>query len=99
MASDPRFWSDDRFHANSEGHRRIFEALADALELPGADGRWAEPLPPQRPRSLLEKARDEWSWQRRHFLPWIARHARGRSSGDGREPKQPELARFPVGQG
>lgn len=96
MASDPRLWSDDRFHANSEGHRRIFEALAHALELPGADGRWAEPLPPQPRRTWREKARDEWAWQREHFLPWVARHARGRSSGDGREPKRPELARFPA---
>jgi lysophospholipase L1-like esterase len=33
--SDPRLWSEDRFHVNAEGHARIAAALAQALGLPG----------------------------------------------------------------
>jgi hypothetical protein len=30
-------------------------------------------------------------WVRRHFGPWLVRRARGRSSGDGRLAKAPQL--------
>jgi len=92
VASDPRLWSDDRLHANAEGHTRIADALAHTLALAGTDASWMAPLPerPERPRhSTLG---DELAWTRRHLLPWLVRHARGRSSGDGRLPKRPELA-------
>jgi lysophospholipase L1-like esterase len=91
VASDPRVWSDDRLHANSAGHARIADALAYHLGIPGADASWTEPLP-QRPRSTaLELVRAELAWGRRHLLPWIGRHLRGISSGDGRQAKRPEL--------
>jgi hypothetical protein len=35
---------------------------------------------------------DDLVWAREHFLPWVGRHLRGRSSGDGLEPKRPDLA-------
>jgi lysophospholipase L1-like esterase len=91
VASDPRVWSDDRLHANSIGHARIAEALAHSLGLPGTDASWSEPLP-DRPRpTALELVRAELAWGRRHLLPWVWRHLRGRSSGDGIRPKRPEL--------
>jgi hypothetical protein len=31
-------------------------------------------------------------WAQRYFTPWIVRRLRGRSSGDGRTAKRPELA-------
>lgn len=94
IASDPRLWSDDRLHANSEGHARIAEALAWHLELPGATKAWAESLPDM-PRSAFGASiRAELAWIRRHLLPWLWRHAHGRSSGDGVRPKRPELTRF-----
>ena len=34
----------------------------------------------------------ELSWGRRFLVPWIWRHLRGRSSGDGISAKRPELA-------
>lgn len=94
VASDPRLWSEDRLHANSAGHARIAQALAQAAELPGADGSWAEPLPPAPPRSRAARLADDFSWGRAYLLPWIWRHLRGRSSGDGRSAKRPELAPF-----
>jgi hypothetical protein len=35
--------------------------------------------------------RAELAWGRDHLLPWVWRHLRGRSSGDGRTAKLPEL--------
>lgn len=92
VASDPRLWSEDRLHANSEGHARIAAALAHALGLPGADPGWAEPLPPMPPPRLRQKAAAEIAWARKFLLPWIWRHLRGRSTGDGILPKRPALA-------
>lgn len=91
VTSDPRFWSEDRLHANDCGHARIAAALADALRLPGSDASWTEPLPAAGIRRRGDVLGAELAWSRRHLLPWVARRLRGRSSGDGREPKRPEL--------
>lgn len=91
VASDPRLWSPDRLHANAAGHARIAAALAQALALPGADDAWKLPLPPAAPRSGLRRLRDELVWGRVYLLPWVLRHLLGRSSGDRREAKRPEL--------
>ena len=90
--TDPRFWSGDRLHANSEGHTRIAAALAQALELPGIDPGWATPLPYQAPPNALQRVAGEMRWIAEHFIPWAWRHARGISSGDGITPKRPTLA-------
>jgi len=94
VACDPRLWSDDRLHANSVGHARIAEALAYHIGMPGVTSAWADPLPDVPPRSSLDVVKAELSWVRIHLLPWIWRHARGRSSGDGISPKFPQLTRF-----
>jgi lysophospholipase L1-like esterase len=91
VASDPRLWSDDRLHANSAGHERIAAALAWHLGLPGSDRSWEEPLPASPPRGVGGVVRAESAWMRQHLLPWIWRHARGRSSGDGVSAKLPQL--------
>jgi lysophospholipase L1-like esterase len=91
VASDPRLWSADRLHANAAGHARIAAALAFRLDLPGADAAWADPLPERPQPSLTQVARREIAWGRRHLLPWAWRHLRGRSSGDGRQAKRPQL--------
>ena len=45
VVSDSRFWCEDRLHANTEGHRRIALAFAEALGVPVEGPRWNEPLP------------------------------------------------------
>jgi lysophospholipase L1-like esterase len=91
VSTDPRLWSEDRLHANSLGHERIAEALAWHLGMPGSDRAWSEALP-DRPRlTVTDRIRTEAAWGRRHLLPWLGRHATGRSSGDGREAKRPEM--------
>lgn len=92
---DPRLWSGDRFHANSAGHARIAAALARALGLPGTDNVWAVPLPPLPARGIGSRIRDEVRWWRGHLVPWVARHLRGRSSGDGVRAKRPTLEWVP----
>jgi len=91
VAADPRLWSADRFHANAAGHARIAAALAHALGLPGADGSWMDPLPPLPPPGAAARVAAELAWVRRFLLPWLWRHLRGRSSGDGRACKRPQL--------
>jgi len=91
VASDPRLWSQDRLHANALGHQRIADALAHAIALPGSSADWKTPLPEPEARGLASALREELTWTRRYLLPWLVRHARRRSSGDGRVPKRPEL--------
>ena len=92
VGSDPRLWSADRLHANSAGHERIAAALAWALNLPDTDETWSHPLPTAWSRSLGASILAEVRWQRDYFVPWVWRHLRGRSSGDGRVPKRPTLS-------
>jgi lysophospholipase L1-like esterase len=89
---DPRLWSVDRLHASALGHERIAAATCEALGLPGADRAWAEPLPAIARRRRHAVVAAELVWAQRHLTPWLVRRARGRSSGDGRFPKAPELA-------
>ncbi len=92
VASDPRLWSPDRLHANAAGHARIAAALAHALGMPGADDAWRLPLPPAAPRGVARRLRDELVWGKDYLVPWLVRHSLGRSSGDRRQPKRPDLA-------
>jgi lysophospholipase L1-like esterase len=91
VAADPRLWSDDRLHANSIGHARVADALAHRLGLPDTDETWADPLPDPPAARFGDGVRAELAWARKHFLPWIWRHLQGKSSGDGRGPKRPQL--------
>jgi lysophospholipase L1-like esterase len=91
VASDSRLWSDDRLHANTAGHARIANALADHLGLAGADRSWSEPLPDAPTPRWTDQLRAEAAWTRRHLLPWLWRHSRGLASGDGITPKHPGL--------
>ena len=50
---------------------RIAAALAEALELPGADSTWRTPLPPLPPPSPLAVVWRETVWTVRHLLPWM----------------------------
>lgn len=94
VGSDPRLWSEDRLHANALGHERIARGLAARVGLPGFDESWAAPLEALPSATLLDRARAEWRWGREYLLPWVARHALGRSSGDGRVAKRPQLTEF-----
>lgn len=89
---DPRLWSVDRLHASTLGHERIAAGFCSLLTLEHPGPHWASPLPdaPRRRAHALVAA--ELMWAQRYFTPWIIRRLRGRSSGDGRLPKRPELS-------
>ncbi|MFJ6793448.1 SGNH/GDSL hydrolase family protein [Streptomyces sp. NPDC091268] len=95
VATDPRLWNADRLHAGPLGHARIAAACAEALRLPGSDASWALPLPPRPAPTVARAAVAEVRWAAGFLGPWLGRRLRGRSSGDGRGAKRPEL--LPVG--
>jgi lysophospholipase L1-like esterase len=90
---DPRFIHEDRLHLNSEGHRRVAQAVLSRLELPH-DGDWRMKLPPAEPISPLEKLQIDLNWFWKYAIPWLGRRIRRRSSGDGRSAKYPIPAPF-----
>ncbi|MFJ3818864.1 SGNH/GDSL hydrolase family protein [Streptomyces sp. NPDC090056] len=96
VVTDPRLWSPDRLHAGPLGHARIAAAVAQSLGLPGADDSWTRPLPPP-DVPLPVGLGAELRWVGAFLGPWLGRRLRGRSSGDGRAAKRPEL--LPVVRG
>lgn len=88
--SDPRMWAEDRLHLTAEGHRRVAEAVWQRLGHP-AEADWCAPLPPAPAPAWLTRRRADAAFAREYLLPWIGRRLTGRSSGDGRPPKRPEL--------
>ena len=94
---DARLFHPDRLHANAAGHERIELAASEALGLPGASDAWRVPLPPAPRVSRVRRLGDDARWARAHLAPWIGRRLRGVSSGDGVQPKRPEL--LPVESG
>ena len=91
---DPRLWAEDRLHLSPEGHRRVAEAVLQAIGFPPAFD-WRAPLPPVAAPGRLRRLAGDVRWLGRHVGPWIMRRIRGRSSGDGRSPKRPELTGYP----
>lgn len=87
---DVRAWADDRLHLSPLGHERLALAAASSLGLVEAED-WASPPEGVPPRRTI---RTDAVWVNRHVTPWLGRRLTGRSSGDGRAPKRPEMERF-----
>ncbi|PWI42694.1 SGNH/GDSL hydrolase family protein [Streptomyces sp. ICBB 8177] len=90
VLGDPRMWAADRLHLNAEGHLRVAEAVGQAIGLP-EQADWRAPLPPFVPPGWVARRGADLRFTREHLLPWIGRRLTGRSSGDGRPAKRPEL--------
>lgn len=91
ITTDARLWSADRLHANPVGHERIAAAMAQTLGLPGSNASWSDPLPPLAKPAAMSFAATELRWLATFLGPWVGRRIRGKSSGDGRLAKRPEL--------
>jgi lysophospholipase L1-like esterase len=88
---DPDTWSADRVHGSSKGHMLFAAAAAEALGLPSSNHDWARAGGDVTQPSFRERAYSQLLWTQNMMAPWIWRHLRGRSSGDGRSPKRPRL--------
>jgi hypothetical protein len=85
----------DRLHLNSLGHTRMAATIAGALGLPPVVGDpgvgEGSELPPPPVLTRREALTRDVTWLGEYFAPWLWRHVRGRSSGDGLLAKRPEL--------
>ncbi|MEU6740474.1 SGNH/GDSL hydrolase family protein [Streptosporangium sandarakinum] len=90
---DWRAWSEDRLHMNEEGHRMVAAKVCEVLGI-DADDDWRKTWPPLGPVDPAAKRREDIQWLREHFGPWVVRRIRRRSSGDGLDPKRPDLELF-----
>ena len=90
--TQPDVWSGDRVHGSTKGHLLFAAAAAEALDLPGSSHDWAEASRTATKPTLRSRAYSQVLWTKNMLAPWIWDHARGISSGDGREPKRPEMA-------
>jgi lysophospholipase L1-like esterase len=92
---DPEIWSPDRIHGSTKGHILFAAAAAEALALPGSNHDWAQASGAVQP-SLRSLAHSQALWTQNMLMPWLWRHVRGKSEGDGRSPKRPRLTSVPV---
>jgi phosphatidylinositol alpha 1,6-mannosyltransferase len=84
-------WADDKVHLRSRGHRFLAYRAADALGVAHAEALGGLD-------AALHADEDpavSGSWLRRHALPWVWRRVRGRTAGDGLEPKHAEYVVVP----
>ncbi|MFF7260648.1 SGNH/GDSL hydrolase family protein [Streptomyces sp. NPDC008159] len=86
--SDPRMWDVDRLHLTAEGHRRVAEAVWQALGHPAEDAEWRTPMAVTAPPAWVARQMAHARFARQYLLPWIGRRLTGRSSGDGRTGSQ-----------
>ena len=88
-ASHPALWHSDRLHGNSEGHRRVAAALAEAVGYEVADWRAEPPAAPE--SGLVRVALGEAAWAGSHLVPWAWERVRGQSSVGDVTCKRPNL--------
>lgn len=85
----------DRLHLSSEGHRRVAAAVLAELGYPH-DPDWLDPFPKVQPIPVPLKFLGDALWTVGYVGPWLIRRATGKSSGDGRTAKYPELIQWPI---
>lgn len=89
--ADPRMWDVDRLHLTAEGHRRVAEAVWQTLGYTPGDTEWRTPMAATVPPGWAARRAADARFAKQYLLPWIGRRLTGRSSGDGRPAKRPEL--------
>jgi lysophospholipase L1-like esterase len=89
--TEPDVWSADRVHGSTKGHMLFAAAAAEALELPESNHDWAHAGAGAAQSTIRSRLHSQVLWTRNMLAPWLWHHARGVSSGDGREPKRPTL--------
>lgn len=91
VLTDLRSWTPDRLHASPLGHSCFAAGAAQALGLPGSSDAWRTCLGAAHQRHPIARRAGDARWAVQYFAPWMLRRLRGRSLGDGRQPKRPDL--------
>jgi lysophospholipase L1-like esterase len=97
--TEPDTWSADRVHGSPKGHALFAAAAAEALGLPGSNHDWAHGNHGSHGAagpSIRSRAYSQVLWTQNMLMPWVWRHVRGRSAGDGRTPRRPRLEALPA---
>jgi hypothetical protein len=89
--TQPDTWAPDRVHGSPKGHMLFAAAAAEALGLPGGSHDWAHADPSAAQPSIRSRMYSQVLWTQNMLMPWLWRHVRGRSDGDGKGPRRPEL--------
>ena len=89
-----RMWAPDRLHLSTAGHALVAAEVLTTLGLPTAFGDLEPGAGPTASPTRVEEAVEQARWLVADVLPWAYRGARGRSSGDGRDPKLPDYVRL-----
>ena len=92
---DDRLWAEDRLHLSPRGHELASASAREALGID--DDAWRTPLVPPERNGRLATGTGHARWVGAHAGPWLARRARGTSSGDGVTPKHPTWVRVSGG--
>ena len=87
---DSTYWSEDGLHLDSAGHLRITANVLGVLGVDYPEG-WEDPRSPA-PDPKNYRTPEYFA---KYIAPWVGRRLTGRSSGDGRTAKRPELSAFP----
>lgn len=94
--ADPDHWCDDRLHLNSAGHQVMADGMFSLIE-PLPEGQsWIGEITPRQLQGIHERLVAEARWAGAFLAPWIYRRIAGKSSGDGRLAKRPELSPIEV---
>jgi lysophospholipase L1-like esterase len=93
---EPQTWSPDRVHGSTQGHILFAAAAAEAIGLPDSNHDWAHGSRDVLRPPFHERAYSQLLWTRNMLAPWVWRHLRGRSAGDGRGPRRPRLEQLSV---
>lgn len=85
--SHPDYWAEDRLHLNVYGHHRVAARMLFALGVAVPETWWT-------PQGEVPQGPVGIQFYRQHVWPWVVRRVRGRSSGDGVDPKHPEWVQW-----
>jgi len=92
LAHDPRMWAVDRLHGNPAGHARIANQVARLLHIPDVTEAGLDaPIEPPPVRPKRDVLVEDLAWIAKFVAPWAWRRLRGRTLGDGRTAKRPQL--------
>ena len=92
---EDRMWAPDRLHLSSDGHALVAAAVLTSVGKPTQFQDLAADPHAQHPtRGWMSSRAEDARWLIQDVAPWAYRGLRGRSSGDGQEPKLPEYVRL-----